>query len=193
MDSFEHVVASILERKGYWVQTSLRVDLSKAEKAAAGKPSMPRPELDVVAYKPKDKTILVMECKSCLDSYGVKVKTFAGLNKKDQARYKLFFDCNLRQIVFKKLSRQLVGAGAALTSPKIRLGLAAGKIYGDERWLRHHFETNNWELWTPNFLRDELTDLKDSGYENSVASVVAKLLLRGVATEEPESDEGSDD
>ena len=35
MDSFETVVAAILQRKGYWTQTSVKVDLTKAEKVEA--------------------------------------------------------------------------------------------------------------------------------------------------------------
>ena len=36
MDAFEQVVASILQRKGYWTQTSVKVELTKEEKRAIG-------------------------------------------------------------------------------------------------------------------------------------------------------------
>jgi len=60
----------------------------------------------------------------------------------------------------------------------MKLGLAAGKIHGDEAWLVNHFAANNWVLWTPSTIRTELAQLRDIGYENDVAAVVTKLLLR---------------
>ena len=39
MDAFETVVSEILWRDGYWVQNSLKVDLTKEEKLAIGRPS----------------------------------------------------------------------------------------------------------------------------------------------------------
>ena len=48
MDAFENVIASILQRRGYWTMTSVKVELTKAEKRAIGRPSAPRWELDIV-------------------------------------------------------------------------------------------------------------------------------------------------
>jgi hypothetical protein len=48
MDSFEHVIAAILQRRGYWTQTSLKVGLTAEEKKVVGRPSSPRWEIDVV-------------------------------------------------------------------------------------------------------------------------------------------------
>ena len=62
MDSFESIVRTIFESKGYWVKTSFKVDLTKEEKRKIGRPSSPRWELDVVAYKGGIKEILVIEC-----------------------------------------------------------------------------------------------------------------------------------
>ena len=49
MDAFEQVVAEILWMEGYWVRTSVKVELTKAEKYLIGLPSAPRWELDIVA------------------------------------------------------------------------------------------------------------------------------------------------
>jgi len=49
MDSFEQLISEILWMEGFWVQTSLKVNLTKAEKRQIGRPSSPRWELDVVA------------------------------------------------------------------------------------------------------------------------------------------------
>jgi hypothetical protein len=39
MDSFEQVIATLLQRQGYWTMTSLKVELTKAEKQKIGRPS----------------------------------------------------------------------------------------------------------------------------------------------------------
>ena len=187
MDSFEQIVASILERRGYWTRTSVKVELEREEKIAIGRTSSPRWELDVVAYKGGVHHLLVLECKSFLDSYGVRAGTFARTNPKDEKRYKLFFEDTLREVVLNRLVKQLVEQGFCAPRPRVTLGLAAGKVQGDEEWLRSHFRDHGWELWTPAVLRAELIALRDSKYENSVAAVVAKLILRGAA------DNGNDD
>lgn len=178
MDAFETVIASILERQGYWTLTSVKVDLTKAEKRAIGRPSSPRWELDVVAYRGRDNDLRVVECKSFLDSPGVDCASFDGTNPAAAKRYKLFCDTTLRRVVLRRLERQLVTAGFCAKNPKVTLCLAAGKIRGDEERLRTHFDRRGWILLGPELIREELRTLRDSGYENSVAAVVTKLLLR---------------
>lgn len=180
MDSFEHVIASILERKGYWTRTAVKVDLTTEDKKAINRPSSPRWELDVVGYKGKDNHLLVLECKSFLDSSGVRTATFTDVNPKpkDEARYKLFFGDKLREIVISRLKWQLANDGFCAPNPKITFGLAAGRVYGDEGALERFFKEKGWDLWTPRRIRDELSAFGDSKYENSIAAVVAKILLR---------------
>lgn len=86
MDAFENVVASILERKGYWTRTSVKVALTKEEKVEIGRPSSPRWELDVVGYKGGDNRLVVLECKSFLNSPGVLAKVFENGNEKGKRR-----------------------------------------------------------------------------------------------------------
>jgi hypothetical protein len=190
MDSFEHVIASILERQGYWTRTAVKVELSPAEKAAIGRRSSPRWELDIVGYRGRDNHILVLECKSYLWSKGVQAGTFAGKNQDDETRYKMFFDRKLRKVVLGRLVKQLVHQGFCAPNPRVSFGLAAGKVHGDETWLRKYFRKQRWELWTPSRIRDELTSLRDSKYENSVAAVVAKLILRGIAENDAPAEAG---
>lgn len=178
MDAFEQVVAQILERKGYWTQIGTKVELTKEEKRSIGRPSCPRWELDIVAYRGATNELLVVECKSYLDSPGVCSDHFDG-NHKVAARYKLFLDDHLRNVVIKRLVKQLINQGFCQPKPSIKLCLAAGKIRGDESQLEKIFKANGWLLWTPRFFRDELKTLSESGYENAIAVVVTKLLLRG--------------
>jgi hypothetical protein len=176
--AFEHVVASILQRQGYWTLPTLKVKLTKEEKRAIGRASSPRWELDVVAYRGSDNSVNVVECKSFLDSSGVDCSAFSGENRAAETKYKLFCDETLRRVVLTALERQLVEEKFVRPGPSVTLCLAAGKIRGDEDWLAKTFERRGWILWGPGYIRDELRALKESGYENSVAAVVTKLLLR---------------
>jgi hypothetical protein len=78
MHAFEDLVGRLVRRDGYWVRHSVKVDLTKDEKGALGQPSLPRPELDLVAYRPSDNVLALIECKSFLDSNGVNIKAFDG-------------------------------------------------------------------------------------------------------------------
>lgn len=181
MDSFEAVVAAILQRQGYWTMTSVKVELTKEEKREIGRHSSPRWELDVVAYSGRANEIRVVECKSYLDSPGVDFGAFDGSNKEAEGRFKLFCEDTLRKVVFRRLEAQLVSSGFCAEKPKITLCLAAGKIRGNEDALRSHFDTKGWILLGPSYIRQELTKLRDSAYENNVATIVTKLLLRNAA------------
>ncbi len=178
MDAFEAIVAAILERHGYWTQTSVKVELTKREKRAIKRHSSQRWELDVVAYRGASNELLVVECKSFLDSLGVQCATFEKKNFKDQKRYKLFFDATLRRVVLRRLQKQFVKMGFCARKPRVTLGLAAGKIKGDEAWLSQCFAKRHWLFWGPTKLRAELEALCQAGYENNTATVVAKILLR---------------
>ena len=183
MDAFEQVVAEILWREGYWVHTAVKVNLTKEEKRLAGVPTAPRWELDIVAYRGRDNALKVVECKSYLDSPGVRLRGFDGTDEKDAARYKLFNKPDLRAIVFNRLRQQFADSGACQSSPTIQLCLACGRIASDidRDGLRQHFEKEGWELWDETWLRKQLQAMADGGYENQISAVVAKLILRGKA------------
>lgn len=178
MDAFEAVVAAILQRHGFWTQIGFKVELTAAEKRRINRPSSPRWELDVIGYRGKTHELLVLECKSFLDSPGVRCAAFDGSKPSEQKRYKLFFDATLRRVVLSRLVRQLEHIGFCRPRPKVRLGLAAGKVHGDSQWLKKHFDRKGWLLWGPARIKSELEGLRDVGFENSVAAIVAKLLLR---------------
>ncbi len=178
MDSFESIVRTIFESKGYWVKTCFKVDLTKEEKRKIGRSSSPRWELDVVAYKGGNKEILVIECKSYLDSLGVKAESLQ--NGKSKERYKLFNEETLRNVVFERLIKQLVGSGACSEDTKVKLCLASGKVYSkeDREQLSRYFEKMGWEFFSDEWIKNELINLADSGYENEVATVATKIISR---------------
>jgi len=178
MDAFESIIATILDRDGFWVRTSFKVALTKAEKREINRPSSPRWELDVVAYRPADNLLWVVECKSFLDSRGV---AFKGLDPETggSSRYKLFNEPKTREVVFRRMVQQLTDAGSICANPDIHLCLAAGKIVAsDSDRLHSLFETNGWLLFDREWITDRLLKLAADGYDNAVASVTAKLLFR---------------
>lgn len=177
MDAFESVVAALLVRQGYWVQTSVKVELTKEQKREIGRPSSPRWELDIVGYRGRDNKLLVLECKSYLDSGGVFYKHVCG--PAAHTRYKLFTEPLLRKVVLDRLIEQFVEAGFCASNPIIELGLAAGKIpSSDLKQIHEYFKAEGWALWDNGYLKKELELLSKSGYENTVTAVVSKLLLR---------------
>jgi hypothetical protein len=181
MDAFEQLVSEILWTEGYWVRTSVKVELTKEEKRLIGLPSSPRWELDIVAYNGRHNLVHVVECKSYFDSVGVRASAFDGTNDDHATRYKLFNKPQLRRVVFNRLCLQLAEVGACRANAKVRLSLACGKVRNetDRAAIRAHFEAKGWDFWDEPWLRERLQRMAQQGYENQVSAVVAKLLLRG--------------
>ncbi len=164
--------------EGYWVRTSVKVELTKEEKRQIGRPSSPRWELDIVAYGGRDNLLRVIECKSYLDSHGVALRAFDGSDTKSAERYKLFSDDGLRSVVLKRLRLQLAESGACRRDAEVKLSLACGRIAtdADRAGLHKHFAEKGWELWDEPWLRERLKRMSDRGYENQVSAVVAAVL-----------------
>ena len=177
MDAFEQVVSELFWSQGYWVRTSVKVNLTKDEKVAAERPTMPRPEIDLVAYHGGQNHLLALECKSYLDSRGVTYGEVCGdvVSK----TYKLFRRASLREIVLNRLVKQTVEEGLCPPGATIQLGMIAGKVAGnDELKLRALFHERGWFFEGPSWLKTRIASLSESSYENQVAAVVSKLLLR---------------
>ena len=180
MDAFEKLVAEILWAEGHWVQTSVRVNLTKEEKVRIGRPSSPRWELDVVGYRGRDNTLQVVECKSYLDSRGVTAAALSSAAAAADSRFKLFVDDTLREVVLNRLRDDLADNGACAADAKVQLGLACGRIATekDRAELKTLFAQRGWQLFDDEWLRKQLHAVAKRGYENEVSAVVAKLLLR---------------
>ena len=149
MDAFEELVAEILRADGYWVQRGYKIELTTAEKRALDNHSMPRPELDLVAYKPARNELLALECKSYLDSTGVHVRDLMP-DGRLQNRYKMFTKEPLRTVVLAKLVDQLAEASMIVGTPTPQLGLVYGRaVPSAEPQLKALFEANEWLLFDP--------------------------------------------
>jgi hypothetical protein len=180
MDAFESLVATLLEREGFWVRSSFKVELTPAEKRRIERPSSPRWELDLVAYRGSTNEIRIIECKSYLFSRGVSTRAFTA-GDRFATRFKLFNDKALYRVVRERLVHQLVASGACRPRPHVNLGLAAGRITSSREHiaLQRLFRRKGWLLLDDEWLRAGLAEAAGGGYENDVASVVAKLLERG--------------
>jgi hypothetical protein len=182
MDAFEEIVKLLLEKKGYWVRQGVKVRITKADKIALASPTMPRPEIDLVAFNPKRDELALIEVKSYLDSYGVYFEAVCTETDKLSTRYRLFTDSTYRDIVSKRVREQLMEEGLVLPSTVLRYGLAAGHIHSkrEEAAIRVHFSDpgRNWLLITVEDMRTALGELAEQGWEDNAVIQTAKLLLR---------------
>ena len=178
MDAFEQLVADIFWNEGYWVRTSVKVELTRQEKIKVGKHSTPRWEIDLIAYRATTNELLALECKSYLDSGGVHAAHFTPHHKL-AGRYKLFHDEVLRQTVLERLRLQCIERGLCPANVSVKLGL----VYGcatkmNAVLLDKIFEEADWLLFGADWLSDRVRRLASGSYENSTAAVVTKLLVR---------------
>lgn len=178
MDAFESLISMLLRHEGYWTTPSFKVELTAEEKRKIGTPTSPRWELDLIAYKGQTNEVLMVECKSFLDSPGVKFRN--GVFG-DPGRYKLFTNKVLLDVVQNRLRQQLLERGSVAPSPKITLCLAIGNLARatNPSEMKAHFDARGWRLFDPVWVRERLFAASQTGYENDVAFVVSKLLLRG--------------
>jgi hypothetical protein len=179
VDYFEGMIKTLLESEGYWVRQSFKVNLTKEEKRNIGKHSIPRPEIDILAFKPGKNTVLAIEAKSFLDSPGVKVTDLSEINEVPEGKYKLFTCENYRTIVFNRLKEDLIENGMGDVKTNIILGLAAGKVYQSKNEeIRSMLLNKGWFFWSPEDIRAKVISLADKGYENEPSTITAKILMR---------------
>jgi hypothetical protein len=179
MDHFEGIIKTLLEHEGYWVRCSFKVNLTKEEKRLIGKPSIPRPEIDLLAFKPETNLILALEAKSYFDSFGVKFEELKQSHSIPEGRYKLFTCKNYRDIVLSRLKLDLQAIGMANEKTNIKLGLVAGNVYQSKSTdIQSFFGINDWLFWSPETVKEKVISLASKGYENEPAIITAKILMR---------------
>ena len=180
MNAFEELIGDLLQSNGYWVMQGYRIELTKEEKRRIGRPSQPSWEIDLLAYKPGDGELLIVECKSYLDSTGVSVELFAETDQPTKSRYKLFNERILRGVLFERLCNQLKQCGYIADTPKIILCLVGGRFKNEEDKgrLAAYFADKGWRLYDKEWIERELQRISTSVYTDRVSSMIAKLLLR---------------
>jgi hypothetical protein len=179
VDYFEGIIKTILEHEGYWVRQSFKVNLTKEEKRRIGKHSIPRPEIDILAFKPESNRVIAYEAKSFLDSPGVKVADLEKSYKIPEGGYKLFTCANYRKIVFNRLKLDLIHLGMGTFDTEITLGLIAGKVYQTKsEAIRELLKRQSMEFISPEEIKEKVLKLADMGYENDPSIITAKILNR---------------
>lgn len=179
VDYFESIIKTLLETDGYWVKQSFKVNVTKQEKRDIGKHSIPRPEMDLIAYNPKINQVIVMEAKSYLDSPGVRLDSLINETEIPEGRYKLFTCSNYRAIVFNRLKQDLLELGLCNENTTFVLGLAAGNVYKSQSAeIKQLFDSKSWVFWSPELIKEKIIKLSSTGYENNPVMITTKILMR---------------
>jgi len=182
MNAFENIIAQYLEAEGYWVRQAVKVEISKEDKKSIGLPTMPRPEIDIVALNVKKNELLLVEVKSYLDSYGVYFEAISDKNDPLANRYRLFTDDKLREIVTKRLREEYLEQGLINKNTEVNYALAAGHIHfpEDVSKIRDHFskKKENWILFSPEEIKEKVKELAEKGWEDNPVTMTAKLILK---------------
>jgi len=180
MDAFENIIARLLWEDGYWTTIGYKVNLSPEQKVELNNPYIPRPEIDIVAYRANDNHLLWVECKSYLDSTGVKIQHLNGEDEGTGKRYKAFTKPAYRELVTGELLEQLEKETRIQPNPSVSYCLVTGHIATDKDRVALHqfFDDNGWLLYDEYWVKERLEKLATKGYENDVAVIMAKLFSR---------------
>lgn len=179
MDAFEEIAGLLLNNDKYWVRHSVKVNLSKEEKVIINKPSTSRPEIDIVAFDVVNNMIFLIEVKSFLDSSGVIYEKVVEINEFPSGRYKILTSEKYQKTIVARLKTDWIAAGIINKKTKFSFGLIAGKVYQNkEAELKKYFDDKKWFFWGPSELKQKLIELSKKGYENSIVTIVTKLMLK---------------
>ncbi len=186
MDAFEQIVSGLFRANGYWTINSYRVSLTREEKAQIGTHSMPRPEIDILAYKGSTNELIWIECKSYLDSPGVGYKCFTDEKDAGYSRYKVFNKKEYRECISKALIKQTTEKGLTQANPKLSYCLVAGNARSpsERKMTEEYFIQNGWLFYDDRWLKAELEKYAKSAYEDDPVMIVAKIILRGLDKED---------
>ena len=178
MNAFEAIVKLYLEEQGYWVRQSAKVHISKEDKKAIGIPSMPTPEVDLVALNVKENELILVEAKSFLDSPGVNFESISGNDPRQAKRFKLFTNDKFREVVMKRLQEEYLKQGLIRQDTKVTLGLAAGHIRSkdDQDKIAEYFKEKGWRLFTPKQIKETVRKLSQRGWVDDLIVMTAKVV-----------------
>ncbi len=179
MDHFESIISTLLEAEHYWVRRSFKIKLESEEKHDINKPSIPRIEIDLLAFRLCKNEVIAFEAKSFLDSPGVKLSELQEVHEVPQGRYKLFTSPRYWSIIKSRLLKELIKLGMANSETQVILGLAAGNVYQKQSGpIREFMEEKGWRFWSPEDIKQKVEALAKRGYENDPAIITAKILKR---------------
>jgi len=182
MDAFEQIVGELLEEEQFWVRNSVKVNLTRADKSQLENPSMPRPEIDLIAFDARASILYLLEVKSFIDSQGVRLEDLhPSSTLPPQGRYKMLTSSRYQEVLMQRLREEWESRGLIDAQTKIKFGLIAGNVHGDAAQLRTYADDTGWFFWGPKDIEERIQRLAEKGYENKQITLVAKILKRGYA------------
>lgn len=179
MDAFESIIGQVLEEEKYWVRLSVKIELTVEEKRKIGKPSTPRPEIDIIALDLMENKVYLLEVKSFLDSSGVDYESVTVEQEQQEGRYKLLTSENYRNVLWNRLKNDWLDRGLINHETSVSYGLIAGKIHKNrEKEFENYYKDKHWLFWGPTKIKSKIKQLSSKGYENNAVTITAKLLTR---------------
>jgi hypothetical protein len=178
MDSFEQILRLYLEEENYWTRHSVKLHLSKADKIKLMLPTMPRIEIDLVAFDVISNILIVIEAKSFLNSRGVDYNALCGDNSNSRNRYRLFNDTTYRQILKNRLKKEFISKKLINKNTKIKFALAAGKVQSrSESKVESYLKKNGFLYFTPEKIKEGIRNFSLKGWENNLIVMTTKLVI----------------
>jgi hypothetical protein len=176
MDAFEHIVGLYLQEKNYWTRHSVKVELTKAEKAKIDLPTIPRPEIDLVAYNPVSDTLVLIEAKSYLNSSGVTIGGLSGTDSRTKDRYRLLNNKTYQKVVTDRLVENFVKNKIIKKSTKVKYALAAGHVQPKSLLaVSKYLKNNDYLYFDPIDIKQTIKNLAQRGWDDNIITVTAKL------------------
>ncbi len=176
MDAFEHIVGLYLQEKNYWIRHSVKVDLTKEDKAAIELPTIPRPEIDLVAYNPVSDTLILIEAKSYLNSSGVTIGGLSGTDTKTKDRYRLLNNMTYQRVVTTRLVESFIKNNIIRPSTKVKYALAAGHVQPKSSTaIAEYLSKKGYLYFDPVDIKQTIKNLANKGWDDNIITVTAKL------------------
>lgn len=176
MDAFEHIVGLFLQEKNYWVRHSVKIELNKLDKRRIGLHTMPRPEIDLVAYNPVEDQLILIEVKSYLNSQGVTIGSLSGKTKKTSDRYRLLNNRAFQKIVTKRLIEEFLERGIIKKTTKVKYALAAGNVQEKSySKIKDYMRKRKYIFFEPSDIKQTIKNLSQKGWDDNIITVTAKL------------------
>jgi hypothetical protein len=176
MDAFEHIVGLYLQEKNYWTRHSVKVDLTKEDKQEIELPTIPRPEIDLVAYNPVSDTLILIEAKSYLNSTGVTIGGLSGTNKKTIERYRLLNNKTYQKVVTKRLVESFIENKIIKKTTKVKYALAAGNVQKKSlKDVADYLSKNGYLYFDPVDIKQTIKNLASKGWDDNIITLTAKL------------------
>ena len=101
------------------------------------------------------------------------------INEFPSGRYKILTSEKYQKTIVARLKTDCIAACIINKKTKFSFGFIAGKVYQNkEAELKKYFDDKKWFFLEPSELNQKLIELSKKGYENSIVTIVTKLMLK---------------